>query len=80
MEPNPLYGACVRRAAELLGGYEQLGDRLGIDPRALEQWSKGIGAPGDYLFLKIVDIIEDDALRRGIRADLREAGHSRRRS
>ncbi len=78
MKPNPLYGACVRRAAQLLGGFEQLGARLGIDPRILQQWGQGIGAPGEYLFLKIVDIVLDDARRRGAAPGSQQDQHPRR--
>jgi len=54
---NALYAACIQRAAVVLGGYEALGERLGIAPRLLERWAKGAGIADETIFLKIVDIV-----------------------
>jgi hypothetical protein len=54
---NPLYAACIQRAAAMVGGYEALGERLGIPPRLLERWARGKGFVDETIFLKIVDIV-----------------------
>ena len=59
MAPNPLYAHCIRRAAELLGGFDKLGAHLEVSPRHLMNWADGLGAPSDAMFLKIVDIVLD---------------------
>ena len=60
---NPLYPECIRRAAELLGGYAALGKRLGRSPKVLERWARGEGDVGDAVFLQIVDILLDQNIR-----------------
>jgi hypothetical protein len=57
MPRNPLYAACVRRAALLLGGYEALSARLGIPAQVLERWAAGSGWMSESVFLRIVDIL-----------------------
>lgn len=59
MEPNPVYAACIRRAAGMLGGYDKLALRLAVGPRQLERWARGLGAPSDAQFLTLVDIVLD---------------------
>lgn len=54
---SALYAACIRRAADMLGGYEALGEQLKIPPRALERWALGRGVPDETIFLRIVDIV-----------------------
>jgi hypothetical protein len=74
MPPNPLYALCIKRAAELLGGFDQLGAHIGVDPRDLARWAEGIGAPSDATFLKIVDIVlnKSDGTPRGIALQLQK--------
>jgi len=57
MRPNPLYAACVQRAAALAGGYAALGARLGVPPRAVERWACGREAVPERVFLRLVDIL-----------------------
>jgi hypothetical protein len=54
---DPLYAECIRRAAELLGGYAALGARLGCSPKVLERWARGEGDAGEMVFLQVVDIL-----------------------
>jgi len=56
---DPLYARCVVRAAQLLGGYDELGAHLGIATPRLEAWSRGEAVPPTTVFLQIVDIILD---------------------
>lgn len=60
---NPLYAECIRRAAEVLGGYAALGARLGRSPKILERWARGEGDAGEMIFLQIVDILAAESIR-----------------
>jgi hypothetical protein len=62
MSRNLLYSHCIKRAAELLGGFDNLGAHIGVDPQDLARWASGAGAPSDAIFLKIVDIVLDKQL------------------
>jgi hypothetical protein len=55
---NPLYAACIERAAHLLGGREALARRLGIPLPVLERWAEGEGLGAQLLFLRVVDILQ----------------------
>lgn len=59
MPANPLYRHCIRRAADLLGGFDNLGTHIDVNPRLLKLWADGVGAPADAIFLKIIDIVLD---------------------
>ena len=62
MGSNPLYAACIRRAAQQLGGYDALAERVGVSAALLERWAQG-GEPTELVFLKVVDILlADEAL------------------
>jgi len=54
---SPLYAACIRRAAFLLGGYGPLGARMGVEPLTLEAWATGQADVPELVFLLIVDIL-----------------------
>lgn len=64
MRPSPLYAACIRRAAHLSGGYDALSERLGVPQRILRRWARGEGLAAESVFLRIVDMLEEDALLR----------------
>jgi len=57
MAIDPLYARCTKRAAELLGGYEALGQRLSISSVILKRWAQGHSAPPPDVFLQIIDIV-----------------------
>ena len=59
MPANPLYARCVRRAAELVGGYEALSEHVEVSVRQLEAWGAGEGTPPTAVFLRIIDLILD---------------------
>ena len=60
MAIDPLYARCTKRAAELLGGFDELGAHLSISPVILKRWAQGQGAPPTDVFLKIIDIVLSD--------------------
>ena len=47
----------VDHAAELVGGYEALGQRLGVRTEEVMDWSLGLGRPDTGTFLFMLDII-----------------------
>jgi hypothetical protein len=59
---NPLYAECIRRAAQVLGGYTALGARLGRSPQVLERWARGEGDAGEMVFLQVVDILVEESI------------------
>ena len=64
MRPSPLYAACIRRAVDLQGGYDALSERLGVPQRILRRWARGEGVAAESVFLRIVDILDEDAVLR----------------
>ena len=47
----------VGHAAELVGGYEALGQRLGVRTEEVMDWSLGLRNPNTATFLFILDIV-----------------------
>ena len=64
MGRRELYAACIERAAALLGGYEALAARLNIPARTLERWARGEGLGARWVFLKAIDILLEEQLRK----------------
>lgn len=53
----------LKRAAEIVGGEQQLALHLKVTPSHLALWLQEIETPPDYIFLKAVDLVtEHDAL------------------
>jgi len=67
MPIDPLYARCTKRAAELLGGYAELGAYLSISPVILKRWAQGLATPPSDVFLKIIDIVLSDGPPAGAR-------------
>ena len=47
----------VDHAAELVGGYEALGQRLGVSTEEVMDWSLGLGRPNTATLLFVFDVI-----------------------
>lgn len=47
----------LRRAAEIVGGEEELAMRLKVTPSHLSLWIKGLATPPADVFLRVVDLI-----------------------
>ncbi|HEY1288888.1 MAG TPA: hypothetical protein VNH16_06420 [Burkholderiales bacterium] len=47
----------VEHAAELVGGYEALGQRLGVRTEEIVDWSLGLRSPDTATFLFVLDVI-----------------------
>lgn len=60
----------LRRAAAIVGGYEQLCEALGVSDARLRLWLNGRIRLPDPVFMKAVDII--------LRDDIARASHDRR--
>ena len=52
----------LRYAAELLGGEDELAQRLGVTRGELDRWLKGEERPPLALFLKAVDVVHEAAI------------------
>ncbi len=61
---NEVYIRSFARAAELLGGLDKLAAHLNVSQSHLELWIKGLGNPPVDLFLRVVDLLMDQKLRR----------------
>lgn len=58
MTTGTAFGRCsVDHAAELVGGYEALGQRLGVRTEEVMDWSLGLGSPNTATVLFVLDII-----------------------
>jgi hypothetical protein len=57
---------CIQRAAELLGGYDQLAMRLQVKLDHLLQWVNGFEPTPNRVFLAVVDIIIDHQIDQAI--------------
>ena len=51
----------VEYAVELVGGYEALGQRLGVRTEEVMDWSLGLRSPNTATFLFILDLIMQEA-------------------
>jgi hypothetical protein len=51
----------IKRAATMVGGIEQLAERLKVPERQLHYWIRDIGSPPDTVFLDVIDIIIESA-------------------
>jgi hypothetical protein len=56
---NSLYAACIRRAAQRLGGYDALAARMKVPAALLERWADS-GEVNQSVFLKIVDLLLEE--------------------
>lgn len=52
-----VYTRVVRRAAEIVGGIEQLAKRLGVSQARVWNWLDGTESPSQDSFLRAVDIV-----------------------
>jgi transcriptional regulator with XRE-family HTH domain len=58
-----LYIRTLKRAAELIGGEEELARRLKVAPNHLTLWIRGVVAPPGDIFLKAAEIVSEDELK-----------------
>ena len=56
-----VYSRAVRKAAELVGGREKLARALQVPLAEIEKWIADKGKPPREIFLRVVDLIIDDA-------------------
>jgi hypothetical protein len=60
----PTRALAFRRAANMIGGLEQLAKRLDVSERQLDYWMRDIGTPPDTVFFDVIDIIIESAGKR----------------
>ena len=58
---TPACMSSVDHAAELVGGYEALGQRLGVCTEEVMDWSLGLRRPNTATYLFVLDIIMQEA-------------------
>jgi hypothetical protein len=54
-----VHARALKRAAEILGGSEQLAVQLGVVPSHLARWIEGTVPTPTDIFLKVVDLISE---------------------
>ena len=59
-----LYVRTLKRAAELIGGEEQLARRLKVAPNHLTLWIRGAVSPPGDVFLGAAEIVNEHELQR----------------
>ena len=55
-----LYARTLKRAAQAVGGTEQLATSLKVTPGKLQLWMKGAAGVPPEVFLKAVDVITEN--------------------
>lgn len=60
-----VYSRAVRKAAELLGGRDQLSRTLQVPLAEIDKWIVGEAKPPREIFLRIVDLILDETSASG---------------
>jgi hypothetical protein len=58
-----VYSRTLQRAAELVGGEEELALRLNVPPIHLAIWIRDFGAPPADVFLMAADIVSEHELK-----------------
>lgn len=56
-----MYSRAVRKAAEMVGGRERLARVLQVPREEIEKWILGEKKPPREMFLRVVDLIIEDA-------------------
>jgi len=59
----------LQRAAEIVGGPDELALRLNVTPSHLLLWLSGQESPREDVFLRAVDIVSDDQIGAMKKAD-----------
>jgi hypothetical protein len=54
---SDVYAATLQRAAEVLGGEQELALRLKATPSHVALWLRGEEQPPTHIFLKVVDLL-----------------------
>lgn len=65
----------LQRAADKLGGMDELARYLGVAPVSVRVWMRGLISPPDDVFLRLVDLLQEPppAARPSARATKRRA-------
>jgi len=71
MATASVYSRALKKAAELLGGREQLAKVLQVRAAQIDDWIADQGKPSREVFLRIVDLILDES-RSGSDSDSQE--------
>ncbi len=63
MSDDSIYARTLRRAMQILGGEQQLADRLRVPAAELREWLAGSERPPMPYLLVAVEVVEEDARR-----------------
>ena len=61
MKSPTVYSRAVRKAAEMLGGREELARALQVAQAEIDRWILGEKKPPREVFLRVVDILIEDS-------------------
>jgi hypothetical protein len=53
----------LRRAAQIVGGEQQLAIQLRVTPSHLALWLRGVEPTPSHVFLRAVDVVSDEVAR-----------------
>ena len=56
---SQLHSRMLQRAADKLGGLNELASYLGVAPVSVRVWMRGFISPPDEIFLRLVDLLEE---------------------
>lgn len=65
---SSMYARAIRRAAEIMRGYEQLAAHLDVKLEELMQWAQGFEKPPTRVFLMVADVIARESAPQASRA------------
>jgi hypothetical protein len=57
----PARALAIARAASMMGGLDQLAERLKVPERQLAYWMRDVGTPPDTVFFDVIGIIIERA-------------------
>jgi DNA-binding transcriptional regulator YdaS (Cro superfamily) len=61
-----VYVGTLKRAAEIIGGEEELARRLKVTPAHLKLWMSGFASPPGDVFLQAADVVSEHELQQMI--------------
>ena len=56
---SQLHSRMLLRAADKLGGMDELAGYLGVAPVSVRVWMRGFISPPDEIFLRLVDLLQE---------------------
>lgn len=73
MPQNAVYRRALQRGAQICGGVDSLGARLGVPAAQVKRWIDGVEPCPGHVFLSVVDLLIDSDL-----SSIRPGGDARK--